>query len=49
MDRKTAFDWKYLIRPEDGQDSPTRLAGACKAVLWFGVSVLAGLALDGLC
>ncbi|MFH1913237.1 MAG: hypothetical protein ABIK45_03040 [Pseudomonadota bacterium] len=50
MTRKTApFDWKYLLRPE-GADSetPSRLAGACKTVVWLGVSILLGVGMGHL-
>lgn len=51
MTRSTPpFDWRYLFLPEGADSAPaSRLAGACKTVLWLGVSVLLGLGLDRLC
>jgi len=44
-----AFDWRYLIRPEDAAATPpSRLAGACKLFLWTGVSILAAVSLGHL-
>jgi hypothetical protein len=50
MTRRTVpFDWKYLLRPE-GTDTaaPSRLAGACKTVVWLGVSILLGVGMGHL-
>jgi len=51
MARKSApFDWKYLLRPEDGENEPSgRLAGICKTAIWLGVSVLLGVGMGHLC
>jgi len=46
---KTSFYWLYLFQAEDSTTRPqSRLAGACKTLVWVGVSILVGMGVSQL-
>jgi hypothetical protein len=46
---KKTFDWLYLLQAEDSTTlTQSRLAGACKAIVWVGVSILIGMGVSQL-
>ena len=46
---KRKFNWVYFFQAEDSETQPeSRLAGACKAILWLGVSILMGVGVSQL-
>lgn len=57
MKRANECCWTYLFRAEDSSDGPrggltqtepSRLLGACKTLLWLGVSILVGVGVSRL-
>lgn len=43
------LDWKYFFRAEDATTQiESRLAGACKTILWLGISILIGVSVGQL-
>jgi len=46
---KRVFNWMYFFQAEDSRGvAESRLAGACKAFLWLGISILMGIGVSQL-